>query len=133
MSSRKVSRRRMKKTAIGDRRDRIKLHVRSLTPPAVDSASFSEEYDTGSDHWAKVETFDLQGSGASVFDGVNRNDEKPTHKFTIRFCQGVTMEKVVGWRGKYYEILSIVNPEERNEDLELFSTLKGDDSLEANH
>lgn len=133
MSSRKVSKRRMKKNSIGDRRDRIKLHVRSVTPPAVDSASFSESYDTGKDLWSKVETFELQGSGVRTFDGVNLNDERPTHRFTIRFNTYTTSENIIGWRGKYYRILAVINPEERNEDLELLAVLKGDSDLEANH
>ena len=132
MSSRKVSRRRLKKYSIGDLRDRIKLHVRSVTPPAVDSASFSEEYDTGTDLWSSVVTLDLQGAGLAVFDGVNTN-ENPTHKFTVRYNPDITSENIIGWRGKYYRIMSVRNPEERNEYLELFSTLKGDSSLEANH
>lgn len=132
MSTRKVSKRRLKKYSIGDLRDRIKLHVRSIGTPAVDSASFSEEYDTGVDLWSSIVTLDLQGAGLSVFDGVNTN-ERPTHKFKIRYRAGVTKENVISWRGQYYKIMSIRNPEERNEYLELFSTLKGDSSLEANH
>lgn len=132
MPTRKVARRRLKKNAIGDRRDRIKLHVRGIQAPGVNSATFTEEYDTGTYLWSKVETLNLQGSGLQVFDNVNLNDERPTHKFTIRYNPSITVENIIGWRDKYYTILSITNPEERNEDLELFCTLRGDKDFEAN-
>lgn len=132
MSTRKVSKRRLKKYSIGDLRDRIKLHVRSIAPPGIDSASFSENYDTGTDLWSSVVTLDLQGAGLNIFDNVNTNDERPTHKFTIRYNPDITSQNVIGWRGQYYKILSVRNPEERNEYLELFSVLKGDDDFEAN-
>lgn len=132
MPTRKVARRRLKKNAIGDRRDRVLLHTRGLEAPGINSATFTEEYNTGKGLWSKVETLNLQGAGLNVFDSVNLNDERPTHRITIRFRSGVTAENVIGWRGSYYKILSIINPEERNEDLELYCTLKGDKDFEAN-
>jgi head-tail adaptor len=131
MSERKIKRRRLKQYAAGDMRDRIILHVRSIQPPVLDSADFSEEYDTGTKLWSSFNTLDLQSSGLRMFDGVNIN-ERPTHKIIIRYRQGVTTENVIAFRGVYYEIMLVQNPEERNQYLELFCRVRGDKTLEAN-
>lgn len=131
MSVRKVSHRPLKKYSIGDRRNVITIHVRSITPPGAGSASFTETYDTGVERWANVVTGDSVGAGRKEFDGVDIGD-KPTHLFVTRYLSTVTKENVIRWRGEAYKILLIIDPEERHDDLELYARILGDQTLKAN-
>lgn len=131
MATRKVSHRRLKKYGTGDMRERITLHVRAITPPAFNSANFSETYDDGVPLWAFVKTLDFVASGQALFDGVNLS-EPPSHLFVIRYLEGVTAENVIRWRDKAYKLLKLINPEERNQYWELYAVLLGDETLAAN-
>jgi len=128
MSTRVLNRRRLKKYGIGDLRERITIHTRSITAPVFDSVDFTETYDVGTDYWASVETLDKK---KQLFGGVNIPDAA-THTFIIRFDSDVTAENVINWEGEYYDILKTSDPDKRKMYLELFSKVKGDDSLEAN-
>lgn len=131
MSVRKVSHRPLKKYSIGDRRNIITIHVRSITSPELGSASFSETYDTGVERWANVVTSSNLNAGRKEFDGVDVG-KSPTHLFVIRYLSTVTKENIIRWEGESYKILSIIDPEERHEDLELYARILGDQTLEAN-
>lgn len=131
MPIRAVSHRRLKKYGIGDMRERITLHVRSITAPEFNTASFSETYDAGVNLWASVNTMDFAASGQAIFDNVNLS-EQPSHKLVIRYRENVTTENVIRWRDNAYKLLKIINPEERNLYLELFAVLLGDEDLAAN-
>lgn len=128
MSTRVLNRRRLKKYGIGDLRERITIHTRTITAPGFDSVDFTETYDVGTDYWASVETLDKK---KQLFGGVNIPDAA-THTFIIRFDSDVSAENVINWEGEYYDILKTSDPDKRKQYLELFSKVKGDDSLEAN-
>lgn len=129
-SIRRIKRRPLRKAAIGDRRDRIRIHTRAITPPPYDSASFTETYDAGVATWAKVES---AREAEHVFDNVNLPaGATPSHIFDIRYRPGVTTENVISYRDEYYRILRVEDPEERRLSLLLYAALRGDESLEAN-
>lgn len=130
--------RRKKKNAVGDRRERITLHIRAITPPAFGTAKPTEEYDVGTKTWASVKTFDLVGAGQKLFDGID-SDEQPSHLFNIRWreflddCETpITSEVVIRWRGDAYKIVKVINSEERKLEFDLFAALLGDQDQEAN-
>ena len=135
MSKLKVDRRPLKKTPVGDMRDRILIRERSVSAPDFDnSAKATETYKTIASVWAKVVT---NVSGKKIFDGVNEDTGggillSSTHIFTIRYMEGITSEHVVDYKGENYEINRVVNPEERNMYLQIYCKLLGDRTKEAN-
>lgn len=138
MAKREVTQRRLKKYSIGDLRERIVLHKRTLTAPIFDTAEPSETYDDGTKAWASISIPSLSGSGKRLFDEVNLAD-RPSHLFVIRFREflndletPITSETIIHWQGDAYKIVLVLNPEERNEYLELFARLMGDELKEAN-
>lgn len=138
MPRRKTIHRRSKKYAIGDLNNRITLHKRDITAPVFNSSAPTESYTTGTEVWASVNTLDFANSDIEQFDKVNLS-EAPSHKFVIRYREflkdgltAVTKETIVRWQNIAYKIISIRNPEWRNEYLELFSKLLGDQTKEVN-
>ena len=128
MSIRVTNRRRLKKYSIGDMRERITIHTRTITAPTYGSVSISETYDSGAFYWASCETLDKK---KQTFDGINIPDSA-THSFTIRYDETVTAENIINFQDEYYEIIKTSDPDKRRQYLELFSKLKGDDTLTAN-
>ena len=131
MAKRVVDRRPLKKSAVGDMRERIELRQRDVKPPKFGTSSITEEYEIIDTVWAKMETSKFAGTGRQEFDAVNLGP-RATHIFTIRFNADVSAETVVTYRGENYEILNDIDPEERQQYLALNCKLKGDKTLEAN-
>jgi len=135
MSKLKVNKRPLRKTPVGDMREKILIRQRSTGSPGFDNpAKFKEDYKTIANPWAKVVT---NISGKKIFDGVNEGTGggivlSSTHVFTIRYREGITSEHRVDYKGNNYNIQRIVNPEERNIELQLYCKLLGDRELEAN-
>ena len=127
MPSRQIQRRKLRKTSIGDMRERILLQERTVTAPVFGSSSFTEVYAGGISRWAKVET----NFSGRLFDGVQLS-EIPSHKFTIRFSSAVTTETRIRYKNVLYRILRLDNLEMRDEYLILFAKIDGDDTKEAN-
>ncbi len=131
----KVDKRPLKRTPVGDMRDRIAIRQRDVSTPDFDNpAKFGETYKTIATVWAKVKT---NVSGKQIFDGVNEDTGggillSSTHIFTIRYREGITSEHRVNYKDSNYQIQRVVNPEERNMYLELYCKLLGDRDLEAN-
>lgn len=128
MPRRVTRRRRLKKYGVGDMRERITIHTRVITPPTFNSSQFSETYDAGIDEWASVET---PNNGVSSFSGVNV-PEGATHIFVVRFDSSFSTENIVRWEGDAYKILKTNDPDKRQQYLEFFSKLLGDETLDAN-
>ena len=131
MPIRKTQQRRLKKYSVGDMRELITIHIRNIDAPSFDSASFSEVYDTGIEHWSFIFTPNLSGAGQRFFGDVNTG-ERATDVMVIRFADGITKENVVQWDGEYYKILQVLDPERRHEYLELDCKILGDKAVEAN-
>ncbi|MGR3179837.1 MAG: head-tail adaptor protein [Candidatus Anammoxibacter sp.] len=127
MPKREIGHRRLRKISVGDMRERIVLQERSVAAPVFGSSSFTQDYDTGIERWAKVET---QFSGR-FFNGVELVD-RPSHKFTIRFSSTITTETRIRYKSVLYRILQLDNLEMRDEYLILFAKIDGDDTKESN-
>lgn len=128
MPRRQVRYRRLKKYSIGDMRNRITIHTRAITPPTYANASFTETYDVGIEDWASVET---PQKGIAPFSGVNV-PEGTTHIFVIRFDSSFSTENVIRWEGDAYKIIRSIDPDKRQQYLEFFTKLLGDETLAAN-
>lgn len=128
MAIRVTNRRRLKKYGIGDLRERITMHTRVITPPGYDSTEITETYDAGTELWASCETLDKK---RQMFAGVNI-PETATHSFIIRYNSAITAENIINFEDEYYEILKTSDPDKRKQYLELFSRIKGDDTLAVN-
>lgn len=108
-------------------RECISIEERTITAPAFGSASFSESYNQIDEVWAMVET----SFNNRVFDGVAL-DAIPSHKFTIRYRNDVTSETRIRYCDVLYRIVKTDNFEMRNEYLELYARIDGEDTKEAN-
>tara|TARA_R110000851_G_scaffold134450_1_gene269747 strand:+ start:781 stop:1167 length:387 start_codon:yes stop_codon:yes gene_type:complete len=126
MPVRQIQRRKLRKISVGDMRDCVSLEERGIKSPTFDSVGFSEGYTQTAKVFAKVET----EFNARVFDGVSI-DEKPSHKFTIRFRDDVTNETRVRWKGVLYRLVRTDDYEGREEYLELYGMIDGDETKEA--
>ena len=126
MPVRQIQRRKLRKVSIGDMRDCISLEVRGIKAPSFSNVGFSEAYTQLAEVFAKVET----EFNARVFDGVSI-DEKPSHKFTVRWRDDVTNETRVRWKDVLYRIVRIDDYEGREEYTEIFAMIDGDDTKES--
>lgn len=131
MAKRNVKQRRLRKYSIGNLRDRITIHTRSIIPPGYNSAKFTEAYDAGTPVWAEISSIDTVNSGQNVFDGVQLNDGA-TDLIVIRYRSGITTQNRISFEGNYYEILATKDIERRHEYWELRCKLLGDNTLGAN-
>ena len=135
MAKLSVDKRPLKKTAVGDMRDRISIRQRDITTPDFDNpANFDEAYKTIAEVWCKVKT---NISGRDEFSDVNVSVgggliQSSTHIFTIRFREGISSENIVTYKDDNYEIKRVVNPEERDMYLVLYCKVLGDRTVKAN-
>lgn len=127
MAYRNIKSRKLRKISVGDMRECISIEERTITAPAFGSASFSESYNQIDEVWAMVET----SFNNRVFDGVAL-DAIPSHKFTIRYRNDVTSETRIRYCDVLYRIVKTDNFEMRNEYLELYARIDGEDTKEAN-
>lgn len=146
MPIRDSRRRRLKKYCIGDMREWIVIHRRSITPPVFNSSSITETYDDGVGIWASVETIDKK---KALFSSVNIPEEA-TQTFIIRYdttdkgfplqfpiefiysSEGITTEYIVRWQNYSYEILKSSDPDVRLMYIELYARLMGKQVLAVN-
>lgn len=69
--------------------------------------------------WARIEP----SRGKTLMEGL-KDKNIDVIKFTVRYRPGISENWIVGYRGKYYEILSVVDPYEDHVKLELYCQLK---------
>lgn len=127
MASRNIQSRKLRKISVGDMRECISLETRNQKAPSFGSASFREVYSPIAEVWAKVETV----YHGRIFDGVALEDI-PSHKFTIRYRDDITTEKRIRYKDVLYRIIKSDNFEMRDEYLEVYARIDGDDDKEAN-
>ena len=134
MPKRSVSSRPLRKSPIGDLRERIELYTREVQPPVMGSASDTEKFTLIKEVWAKIVT---RLPGEDTFSKVNVASQnllaKATHIFTIRWRSDITAQNVIQYEGNYFEILNTDDTETRNEYLIMHCKLLGDKTLKANH
>jgi len=128
MSVRQATRRPMKKTAVGDMRDRIILKEQEMKADDVD---FGVEFNNPVEVWAAIFTPNNVGSGQFKFANTN-TDENPTHIFKIRFRDDVTGKTYVEHKNVNYRVISIQDPDLRKEYLHIKTTIRGPDDLPLN-
>lgn len=120
-------RRKKRQPCIGDMDELITLQGRTLTPPTSGVDATEEFADTNPDVWALVETV----SGETMFDNTN-TERDVTHKFIIRFIDGVTSETWILFNSDRLDILGVEDYDERHDFLLLRATNRGIDANEAN-
>ena len=119
-----------RKIALGDLRDRVRVQVRSLTPPVAGVTNFTEDFNEkdGIEVWAKVATV----SGRTFFDGVNSVDISVSHEITIRFRSDIEAQNWLELlNGTKLKIVNVENFEQRDEYLRLLCTERGHKTLGA--
>lgn len=115
------------KVCVGDMRHKIKINIRTLTPPSNSSVDFDEILSNTLEVWAALKTT----RGKEVFDGTNLIGIA-THIFYIRALTNQTAEDWVEFKGGYYRILSVENFREDNRFQELMCNVRGDISKPVN-
>lgn len=127
MTARKVVRRPNRVSCIGDLRDRVTLHDRTLTPPVSGSVDATEKFAPAILAWAKIKTI----TGKTIFTGANV-DVALTHEITIRFDSTITSETWLELLdGTLLDIVATEDLEERHQFLVLRCTERGASTLRA--
>lgn len=120
-------RRKRRQVCIGDLDELITLQDRKITPSSTGVDAGETFTDTNPAIWAMVETV----SGETIFDNTN-TERDVTHRFTIRFIDGITAETWISFDGDRIDILNVEDYEERHEFLLLRASNRGVDTNEAN-
>lgn len=89
-----------------------KIEIQNLTTTTNGYGEETESFTKFKEVRAAIENF----SSKEVFfsSGII---EKSTKKFRIRFLPGVTTDMRIKQNDKYFDIVEIVNPQERNKEL----------------
>ena len=124
MPKRKSNKRRLYKYAIGDLKDSIKIHTRTLVPTLE---GYEENIDEGIDKWSAFESIGEQ----YMFADVNI-EENITHIFVIRFDNRITSENIIRFKNNSFKIMDIENVDLRSEWMKLFVHFEGSASKETN-
>jgi SPP1 family predicted phage head-tail adaptor len=119
--------RRDEKICAGDLDRQIVIQMRSITPPTADGIDYDEAFVVKQSFWAMIET----ASGETVFDEANV-ERVVTHKFYIRYLEGLTFESWVLYNGKRYQIVDVQDLGERHQFYRLRCTLRGSESVPVN-
>jgi SPP1 family predicted phage head-tail adaptor len=123
----KVVRRKKRKVAVGDLRDRITLQNRDIAPPLFGDDEYSEDFEASAEVWAAVNTV----AGKTVFNGVG-TDVAITHEVFIRHDSRVTSETWIELAdGRRLDIELPENWEERDEFMRLLCVDRGSKDKEA--
>jgi SPP1 family predicted phage head-tail adaptor len=107
---------------------RIKLHVRTITPPKTSGTDFTEEFVSTKEVWAKIKT-----SSGKVFFADTQTDVSLTHEMYIRFNVTVTSETWIEYEGSYFDIVAVEDLEERHEFMHLRCVERGAKTVDAAH
>ncbi len=116
-----------RRVCIGDRNERIKIHIRTLTSNNAGSIESIETFIELVEVWAAVETT----RGSQLWNGVEVSNPF-THRMSIRYRDNIDFNKWIEFRDEYYDIVDVENLEQKNEELFLMCIRKGDNTKEAN-
>lgn len=125
MPARRVAKRPLRRTPIGDRRDQVIVHATSSRPRR--GGGTEKVFTPIATVAMKVETL---GRNQHGFNEVNIG-EVPTHRFTTRFRADITAEHFLEFKGSYFEIVDLEDHEGRGLDLILRCQVTGSTSKEA--
>jgi len=115
------------KVCVGSMRQKIKINVRTLTPPTDNGVDFGETLSGTKEVWAAIKT----SRGIEVFDGTNLIGVA-THLFYIRALKGQTSESWLEFKGSYYRILDVQDFQEAGRFQVLRCVVRGDTSKPVN-
>jgi SPP1 family predicted phage head-tail adaptor len=113
-------------SCIGDMRERVKLHERSMQAPVFDSTDVSENFEGTKVVWANVITV----TGQTFFSEANV-DVSLTHVIIIRYDNAVSSETWIELENKNLRIVSVEDLDMRHEFMKLRCTSRGDKTLGA--
>jgi len=97
---------------IGELRHRVTLRKKEIAEDALKQQS--EVWTDIATVWARIEPL----SGREYFAARQENADVSV-KVVIRYLPGITAETRVVFGGRIFEVLSVINPEERNISLVL--------------
>ncbi len=87
----------MRMPTAGELRDRITIKDWQDAPNAT--AGIDQGFTNPVDVWAKVEPV-----GSAIYHGTAQTDNAISHRFYIRFINGITVDKVIEYEGIRYRI-----------------------------
>ena len=118
----------IKRVCIGALNKRIKIQLRTLTPPAqIDDVDYTETLTLIRTVWSYIETV----SGEKQFDGTEI-DTQTTHNFYIRYFENVVFGNWVEYKNQRFRVLSVENFNEQSRFFKIQATNRGVDTNEAN-
>lgn len=122
MARRQTSRRPLRLPSLGDMREVIDLiESRSLGGLNIADPYATQHIEVAEQVFAKVEDI----TNRREFDNVSL-DDRPTHRFTIRFNANVNAESTLRHLGDYYRVIDVSHLDERREFMRLNCKLRGD-------
>ncbi len=119
--------RKNRQVCVGDLDTIITLQDRAITPPLFGVEATETFTDTDPDIWSKLDT----GRGQTIFDGTNEEVDI-THKFTIRFINGITAQTWILFESQRLDIIDVEDLEERHEFMILRCNNRGTTANAAN-
>lgn len=123
-----VLKRKRRRPRVGDLRDRVKLQVRTVSPPDVDEYDLDHVFADSATVWASVETL----SGDTLFDEVAGVDVLVSHRIVIRKLAGVSAETWCELEdGTRLDVLAVEDLDERGEFVVLTARRTGPTTREA--
>ena len=93
---------------------RHKVIIQENTPSRDDYGAEAESWSNFATVWAAIEPI----RGREFWESQQINAEV-TARITIRYLSGVTPKMRVKYGTRIFDIISVINPEERNRDLQL--------------
>ena len=101
----------------GELRHKITFQTKAQASDNMGAAGSETWSDTYADEPAAIWPL----KGAEAIEGM-KLEHKVTHKIRIRYRSGVTADMRIEWGFQYFEIISIINPDERNIMLDILAT-----------
>ena len=93
---------------------RYKITIQDYTESQNSYGEVTKTWEDYATVWASIEPI----RGREFWESQQINAEV-TAKITIRYLAGVTPKMRVKYEARIFEIISVINPEERNKDLQL--------------
>lgn len=121
-------RRKHRQICIGDLDELITLQDRNITPPLSGVDATEDFTDANPNVWAMLETV----TGQTMFDDTG-TERDVTHKFIVRFIEGITAETWITFNNERFDILDTNDLEERHEFILLRASNRGITTNLANH
>lgn len=112
---------------IGDLSSSIILQNRAISTPVGDGVDYGETFTTNTTAWARIDTV----SGETIFDDTN-TERDVTHRFYIRYIDGITSETWIEYDSIKFDILDVENLNEEGRFLRLRAAKRGVKTSDVN-